>query len=103
MLVLSRKKDEEIRIDDNVKIKIIDTRCDKVRIGIDAPKDVIIHRGEVYDLISKDVMYDPMTEIAGQLAVLAKKVAAKRIDSDDLASCLHHLGVTVERLGKAVA
>lgn len=103
MLVLSRKKDEVIRIGDNVTVKVIDTRHDKVRIGIDAPEEVVIHRGEVYDLIAKDAMRDPMTEVAGKLAVLAKRVAAKRINPDELASCLHVLGVTVEQLGKAVA
>ncbi len=86
-----------------MKATVVDIRGDKVRIGIDAPKDVIIHRGEVYDLIAKNVMHDPMTEIAGQLAILAKRVAAKRIEPDDLASCLHHLGVAVDQMRKAVA
>ncbi|MCA8987110.1 MAG: carbon storage regulator CsrA [Planctomycetaceae bacterium] len=60
MLVLSRKKNESIVIDDRIVISIIDVRSDKVRIGIEAPKDVTIHRSEIYQAIkaqanSKDV------------------------------------------------
>ena len=49
MLVLSRKKDEVIRIGDNIKLIIVEIRGDKVRIGIDAPKQVVIDREEVYE------------------------------------------------------
>jgi carbon storage regulator len=53
MLVLGRKKDECIMINDNIKLMIVDIRKDKVRIGIEAPKDVIVHRQEVYDAIKQ--------------------------------------------------
>jgi len=53
MLVLSRKRDERIVIGDNVVITIIDIRGDKVRLGIDAPSDVTIHRQEVLDAINR--------------------------------------------------
>lgn len=49
MLVVTRKKDEKILIGDNVRILIIDVKGDRVRIGIDAPKNVSIYRSEVLD------------------------------------------------------
>jgi len=51
MLVLSRKKNESIIINDNITITVIEIRGDKVRLGIDAPKDVTVHRREVYEAI----------------------------------------------------
>jgi carbon storage regulator len=51
MLVLSRKKNESIIINDNITITVIEIRGDKVRLGIEAPKDVTVHRREVYDAI----------------------------------------------------
>jgi carbon storage regulator len=51
MLVLSRKKNESIVINDNVTIVVVEVRGDKVRLGIEAPKDVSVHRKEVYDAI----------------------------------------------------
>jgi carbon storage regulator len=51
MLVLSRKRDEVIVINDDIRITIVDIRGDKVRLGIDAPKNVTVHRQEVYDAI----------------------------------------------------
>jgi carbon storage regulator len=51
MLVLSRRKDEIIRIGDNISLMVIDIRGDKVRLGIQAPKDVPVHRQEIYDAI----------------------------------------------------
>jgi carbon storage regulator len=54
MLVLSRQKDESIIIGDNVEIVIVDVRGDKVRLGITAPKDISVHRREVYDAIQRE-------------------------------------------------
>ncbi len=53
MLVFSRKKDESIIIGDDIVITIIDIRGDKVRLGIDAPREVPVHRQEVYLAIKK--------------------------------------------------
>ena len=51
MLVLSRKKNESIVIDHNIVVTVVEIRGDKVRLGIEAPKDVSVHRQEVYDAI----------------------------------------------------
>ena len=54
MLVLSRKKDEKIMIGEDVTLMVIEIRGDKVRLGIDAPKDVSVHREEVFDAIRRE-------------------------------------------------
>jgi len=51
MLVLSRKRNESIVIRDNIVVTVIDIRGDKVRLGIEAPKEVPVHRREVFDKI----------------------------------------------------
>ena len=53
MLVLSRKKNESIIISDNIVVTVIDIRGDRVRLGFDAPKEVRIHRREIYDAIKR--------------------------------------------------
>lgn len=55
MLVLSRKIDESIMIEDNIKITIVEVRGDKVRLGIEAPKEISVHREEVFDAIQKKI------------------------------------------------
>jgi len=55
MLVLSRKKDEKIVIGDQITLMVIDIRGVKVRLGIEAPKDVAVHRQEVYEAIQKEM------------------------------------------------
>ena len=54
MLVLSRQRDESISIGDNIVITIVDIRGDKVRLGIEAPKEVPVHRQEVYEAIQRE-------------------------------------------------
>lgn len=51
MLVLSRKKNESIVIADHITITVVEIRGDKVRLGIVAPKEVPVHRQEVFDAI----------------------------------------------------
>jgi len=51
MLVVSRHRDESIMIGNDIMITIVDIRGDKVRIGIEAPSDVAVHRREVYEAI----------------------------------------------------
>jgi carbon storage regulator len=54
MLVLSRHRDECIMIGDDVVVTIVDIRGDKVRLGIDAPQDIPVHRREVYEAIQRE-------------------------------------------------
>lgn len=54
MLVLSRHRDESIRIGDDIVVTIVDIRGDKVRLGIEAPQHVPVHRSEVYDAIQRE-------------------------------------------------
>ena len=54
MLVLSRRLGETIRIGDDIRITIADLRNGKVRIGVEAPKNVKVHREEVYDLLLRN-------------------------------------------------
>lgn len=54
MLVLSRKQDEKIIIGDSITLMVVSIQGDKVRLGIEAPKTVSIHREEVYQAILKE-------------------------------------------------
>lgn len=54
MLVLSRKKDESVMINDDINIVVVEIRGDKVRLGIEAPRDVRVHREEVYRAIENE-------------------------------------------------
>jgi len=54
MLVLSRTRDESIMIGDHIQITVVDVRGDKVRLGIDAPMTIPVHRKEVYDAIKAE-------------------------------------------------
>ncbi len=54
MLVLSRKKDESVVINNNIRIVVVEIRGDKVRLGVEAPKEVPVHRSEVYEAINND-------------------------------------------------
>ncbi|MEY4699948.1 MAG: hypothetical protein RL326_135, partial [Pseudomonadota bacterium] len=54
MLVLSRKRDESIMIGDDIVITVVEIRGDKVRLGVEAPTDVSVHRQEVYDAIQRE-------------------------------------------------
>lgn len=54
MLVLSRQRDESIMIGDDVEIIIVDVRGDKVRLGITAPRNIPVHRREIYDAIQRE-------------------------------------------------
>ena len=53
MLVLSRKKNESIVINNDITIVVVEIRGDKVRLGVEAPKEVPVHRREVYDAIQR--------------------------------------------------
>ena len=54
MLVLSRQRDESIMIGDSIVVTIVDIRGDKVRLGINAPAEIPVHRQEVYEAIQRE-------------------------------------------------
>jgi carbon storage regulator len=66
MLVLSRQRDETIMIGDDIEITVVDVRGDKVRLGINAPARIAVHRKEVYE------------------AIRAENERAAQVDGDDL-------------------
>jgi carbon storage regulator len=67
MLVLSRKKNESIVINNDITVTVVEIRGDKVRLGIVAPKDVPVHRQEVYDAIhGKDQTEAPPTVVVSK-------------------------------------
>lgn len=59
MLVLTRQKDESIMIGDDVQIFIVDVRGGKVRLGIECPKVIPVHRKEVYEAIKREKQNSP--------------------------------------------
>lgn len=69
MLVLSRQRDQSIVIGDDIEITIVDVRGDKVRVGINAPRHVSVHRKEVYEAIRRE----NEAKLAGQPAPPASK------------------------------
>jgi carbon storage regulator len=83
MLVLSRYRDEVICIDDDIRITVVDIRGGGVRIGIEAPTDVAVHRKEVYDRIKN--ANNPVTKTVGSTNsmtktrhIVAPKIAARK-------------------------
>ncbi len=54
MLVLSRQRDQTIMIGDDIEITVVDIRGDKVRLGINAPSIIPVHRKEVYEAIKRE-------------------------------------------------
>jgi len=84
MLVLSRQRDQSIKIGDNIEITIVDIRGEKVRLGINAPPHVPVHRKEVYEAIKREqaaeAAGDPNAEVAH-----VKSLAKPRKDRDEKA------------------
>jgi carbon storage regulator len=62
MLVLTRKKNERLVVNDNIVITVVDIRGDKVRLGFDAPTEVPIHRQEVHDAIKRKAAEEAAAE-----------------------------------------
>jgi carbon storage regulator len=66
MLVLSRKKNESIVINNDITIVVVEIRGDKVRLGVEAPKEVPVHRREVYEAIKRNEIANSETENAAR-------------------------------------
>lgn len=56
MLILTRKLDESIKIGDAIEVRIVEIKGDQVKIGIEAPRSIPVHRKEVYLAIQKENM-----------------------------------------------
>lgn len=82
MLVLSRRVGEKLLIGDDIEITIIDSRGDGVRIGIDAPRSMKIHRAEVMDAVKESNSTAAVPEEAAQAAGDALKSLLGTIKSD---------------------
>ncbi len=54
MLILSRKKGESLIIGEDVVLTVLDVRGDKIRLGIEAPRDIPVHRMEVAEAIARE-------------------------------------------------
>lgn len=54
MLVLSRYKDQSVYIGDDIIVTVVDVRGDRIRLGIEAPPDVAVHRQEIYEMIQRE-------------------------------------------------
>ena len=63
MLILTRKIEEALIIGDNVKVTVLEVRGGQVRLGIDAPKDISVHREEIYQRIQKGEQ--PLKKVSG--------------------------------------
>ena len=61
MLVLSRKESQRIKLGDSIVVTVVRVSGDKVRIGIDAPRDVTVHRQEIYDAIKREAEHGAKT------------------------------------------
>lgn len=64
MLVLSRKKNESIFIGNDIEVVVVEVRGDKVRLGIQAPKEVVVHRREVYEAIARQAKREQQPPIS---------------------------------------
>lgn len=75
MLVLSRHRDEQIMLGDDIVLTVVEIRGDKVRLGIDAPKDLPVHRREVYEAIKRGAIAgrQPVAEAATEAPVQLAK------------------------------
>ena len=83
MLVLSRKKDESIVINHDLKIVVVEIRGDKVRLGVEAPKEVPVHRQEVFDAIARgESLAESVDAEAGTVSTADDSTAGKPPHAD---------------------
>ena len=76
-MVLSRQKDESIIIGDDVEVTIVDVRGDKVRLGINAPRSISVHRKEIYEAIQREKAEKAAAEAAAEKTSAEGKPEAK--------------------------
>ena len=79
MLVLARQKDQSIVIGDDVVVTIVDIRGDKVRLGITAPREVTVHRKEIYDLVSEKAKQPPQAPDEATIGFMQAAIEEARL------------------------
>jgi len=77
MLVLSRKVNESIIIGENIEIMVVEVKGDQVKIGINAPKNVSLYRGEIYEAIQKENIEASQSHLPENAHLLLKKKKKK--------------------------
>ncbi len=82
MLILNRKEGESINIDDHIKIKILEVGRSYVKLGIEAPRTVSVHREEVFERIRDENLMASKSDIGG-LADAARILKKKSSKADD--------------------
>jgi len=82
MLVLSRQRDEMIMIGDDIEITVVDIRGEKVRLGINAPPHVPVHRKEVYEAMKREKAGAHGESKPGQVQSLAKRRKPPEVPSE---------------------
>jgi carbon storage regulator len=109
MLVMSRKKNESLVLNNDIVISVVEIRADKVRLGIVVPKDMPVHRQEVYDAIMGSGIAPPIpTEISSPSSALPHaqsgtgKITMAKTDQSDwfgrIAEAIHRqTGVVIDR------
>ena len=75
MLVLSRKKNQSIVINDDITVVVVEIRGDKVRLGIEAPKEVPVHRREVFDAIKEQEKQAAAEQSSGSSSIVSSDSA----------------------------
>ena len=79
MLVLTRKRDESIMIGDDIEVKVLEVRENHVKIGITAPREIAVHRREIYIAIQQEnILAAQQQESTGLLSDLLKKRSGKK-------------------------
>jgi carbon storage regulator len=89
MLVLSRKRDESIVVGEEIIVTVVDIQGDKVRLGINAPIDVPVHRMEVYEAIQREHRPSKAAQLERQRSAiedLERRLAAARAKLQAIAS-----------------
>lgn len=104
MLVVSRKRNEPICIGDNVSVTIVDIRGDKVRIGIDAPTDIPVHRQEVRDRIGDQGLQSLLIVLPKNIAEQASRKASLNGQTvEHFLSLMIGIGLANEQNSKGVS
>lgn len=83
MLVLTRKRDESIIIGDSIKVTVVDVRGDQVKLGIEAPRSIPVHREEIYKEIQEENRRASVQGDVSSLELDRFTPPSKRSDRDD--------------------